>query len=321
MRFATLLSVLIFAQPFASAQDGQEASLPSIGDDWTLVWADEFSGTEIDQEKWSHEVDCWGGGNEERQCYTPLPTNSFVADGVLSIVARYEGAEGPALPAHLRANAPGSERDATKIQPFTSARLITKGKADWTYGRFEARAKMPEGQGLWPAIWMLPTEETYGAWAASGEIDIVEAVNMGAPCDECESGIEDRILGTIHYGGEWPHNKYKGKETTLPPSEDGFYTYAVEWEAGKIKWFVDGVEYYELTSKDWRKRQLFSSLPDTAPFDQPFYMILNFAVGGHLAEARNAGGVSVKGFPKTMQVDWIRVYQKRSDEIESASQP
>lgn len=124
--------------------------------DWSLVWSDEFDQNSIDSQKWTHEVDCWGGGNNEKQCYTENAENSFVSDGTLKIVA---------LPAPE-----GSEL------PYTSARMITKHKADFKYGRFEIRAKMPYGQGSFPAFWMLPTDETYGGWPKSGEIDILETV-------------------------------------------------------------------------------------------------------------------------------------------------
>ena len=119
--------------------------------DWQLVWSDEFDGTDIDSSKWTHEVNCDGGGNDEKQCYTANSENSFVQDGKLNIVALPE------------------QRQAL---PYSSARLISKNKGDWSYGRFEIRAKAPRGQGSWPAIWMLPTDDIYGGWPHSGEIDI-----------------------------------------------------------------------------------------------------------------------------------------------------
>lgn len=278
------------------------------GGGWELVWQDEFDGDTLDRTKWSFDVDCWGGGNEERQCYTARPENLQVRDGVLSIIARRETAAGPALPARMRNTE--AEKSAMKAQPFTSARINTSGKADWLYGRFEARARPPQGQGTWPAIWMLPTEDYYGGWAASGEIDIMETVNLGATCKECESGRKDLVYGTIHHGGEWPRNVYTGDKTTLPPSEDGFYVFATEWEEGVIRWYVDDVHYLTLTSDDWRAKALFSNKPKHAPFDRPFYMILNLAIGGHLAENNNDGGVSMEGYPKTFDIDYVRVYQK-----------
>jgi beta-glucanase (GH16 family) len=283
-------------------------------DSWALVWSDEFDGKGIDPSKWGFEVDCWGGGNEERQCYTARPENAFVQDGRLQIVARRETAVGPALPVHLDDALPETERGKLAAKPFTSARLTTKGKADWTYGRFEVRARAPEGQGAWAAAWMLPSEERYGAWAASGEIDILELVNQGAECKSCEDGRENRVFGTIHYGGEWPRNRYKGKDTPLPSTDDRFNVYAVEWQEGEIRWFVDGQLYSTLTRKDWGSKAVFSKLPKSAPFDQPFYLILNLAIGGNLAEDTNEGGVSLEGFPKTFEIDWVRVYQKPRDE-------
>lgn len=299
----------LYACTTVGAEETPQTSL-SDPSDWTLVWADEFNGDTIDSAKWTHEVDCWGGGNDERQCYTTLPTNSAVVEGKLQIIAQLQPAEGPALPPHMLETVPEDERGATKKQPFTSARLNTKGKADWKYGRFETRAKMPTGQGVWSAIWMLPTEETYGSWAASGEIDIVEAVNLGALCKSCDDDVENRIIGTIHYGGEWPRNKYKGKHAEMPPSDDGFHTYAVEWEEGKITWFIDGEAYSTLSQKDWGNSALFSKKAKSAPFDIPFHLIMNVAIGGNLAEDNNSGGVSLADFPKTMEVDWVRVYQR-----------
>lgn len=309
MRLAHCVALTILAALFA----GPAAPQASNPEGWTLVWSDEFDGDAIDPAKWDFEVDCWGGGNEERQCYTARPENAFVQNGLLQIVARRENAVGPALPPHLDDALPEKQRGKLAAKPFTSARLSTKGKADWTYGRFEVRARAPEGQGAWAAAWMLPSEERYGAWAASGEIDILELVNQGAECKSCKGGKENRVFGTIHYGGEWPRNKYKGKDAPRPASEDGFNVYAVEWQEGEIRWYVDGQLYSTLTQKDWGPKAMFSKLPKSAPFDQPFYLILNLAIGGNLAEDTNEGGVSLEGFPKTFEIDWVRVYQKPAD--------
>jgi beta-glucanase (GH16 family) len=309
--FAWLLILAVCAMP-ADAETPETAAL----DGWTLNWSDEFDGDSLDEAKWGYDIDCWGGGNEERQCYTARPENSFVQDGVLHIVARRENAVGPALPPHLEQALPDGERGKLAAQPFTSARLSTKGKADWTFGRFEVRARAPEGQGVWSAVWMLPSDETYGAWAASGEIDILEVVNHGATCKTCEGGKEDRVFGTIHYGGEWPRNTYKGGDTPLQSSPDDFHTYAIEWQEGEIRWFVDGRHYSTMTQKDWGSKALFSKLPKSAPFDQPFHLIINLAIGGNLAEDTNDGGVSLHGFPKTLEIDWVRVYQKAGNGLD-----
>ncbi len=294
----------------AGCQQAPDTSAQELSDaDWRLVWQDEFDGQSINDANWTHAVDCWGGGNNEKQCYTDAASNSSVDGGVLTITARLEPSRGFALPENLRAEASADEQERTVEQPFSSAKLITKGKADWRYGRFEIRAKLPVGQGTWPAIWMLPADDVYGGWAASGEIDILEAVNLGAVCDTCTDGVENRILGTLHFGGEWPNNAHKGGKTVLPPSEDGFHVFATEWKEGEISWFVDGKHYSTLTSESWHTDSELASGRPAAPFDQNFYLIINLAIGGHLAEDNNEKGVSNAGFPKTMQIDWVRVYQ------------
>lgn len=306
------LGLLALSSPVVSAQEA-----PGPADSpWRLVWADEFDGDSIDPERWNLEQDCWGGGNAERQCYTAFEENARIEDGKLVIEARLGEARGPALPAHLRAGASAEERQATTAQPFTSARLNTRDKGDWRYGRIEVRAQLPVGQGSWPAIWMLPTDEVYGGWAASGEIDILEAVNLGEPCRECRGDVENRVFGTLHYGGEWPENTYQNRETTLPPSENGeqdFHVFAVEWSEGRIEWFLDGESYGYLTQRRWRSSSEAARGRPFAPFDQRFHLILNLAVGGHLAEGRNVGGVRVEAFPQQFIVDWVRVYDCPQD--------
>jgi beta-glucanase (GH16 family) len=309
------LGLLSLASAACAAQDAAEQE-SSSGSDWRLVWSDEFDGDAIDPARWTLEQDCWGGGNAERQCYTAFEQNARIEDGHLVIEARLGEAQGPALPAHMRANATEEERRATNTQPFTSARLNTREKGDWTYGRIEVRARLPEGQGTWPAIWMLPTDEYYGGWAASGEIDILEAVNLGEPCRECRGDVENRIFGTLHYGGEWPQNTYQNRETTLPASADGeqdFHVFAVEWTEGRIEWFLDGESYGYLTQRRWRSASEAARGRPYAPFDQRFHLILNLAVGGHLAEGRNVGGVRVEAFPQQFLIDWVRVYDCPQD--------
>ncbi len=244
---------------------------------WKLVWQDEFNGQGVDQAKWNFEVNGGGGGNNELQYYTNRPQNANVANGVLTIQAlaeRYCAADG--------------------CRDYTSARLTTRNKGDWLYGRMEVRAKLPAGQGLWPAIWMLPTDWSYGSWAASGEIDILEAVNPGA------SG-GNTIYGTLHYGGAWPNNTHKGGNT-VPDSSitDQFHVYAVEWELGQIRFYVDGRLYH--TATDWWS----SGGAFPAPFNQRFHMLLNVAVGGNWPGPPNAN----TRFPQKMEVDYVRVYQK-----------
>jgi len=247
--------------------------LPDSG--WTLVWSDEFQGTELDPERWSFQVGdgcdigLCGWGNNELQWYRE--ENVQVSGGVLTITARAEPAGGKA---------------------YTSARIRTLGKGDWTYGRIDVRARLPLGRGLWPAIWMLPSENRYGTWAASGEIDIVELVGHEP----------DRVHGTLHYGGEWPDNVYSGAPFVLPSGTfaDRFHTFTLVWEEGQMRWYVDG-EHYQ-TQTEWHS----AGGPYPAPFDEPFHLLLNVAVGGDWPGYPDARTV----FPQSMVVDYVRVYRR-----------
>lgn len=276
--------------------------------DWRLAWSDEFDGDRVDNEKWVLAEDCWGGGNEERQCYTADPANHQVLEGTLRIVARRESRSGSAFPLAQRTDE--AKREARATRPFTSARLSTAGKAAWLYGKVQVRAKLPQGQGTWPAIWMLPEDWVYGSWARSGEIDIMEAVNLGEPCDLCSSGTENRILGTIHFGGEPPRNRYIGDETEIADPA-GWHVYEIEWNSNGMTWSIDGRPYAARVPHEWHT--LASGEPG-APFDRPFHLILNLAIGGHLPEGRNRKGVDEGGFPKTMEVDWVRIWQRAKTE-------
>lgn len=280
------------------------AAQPALAQDWRLVWSEEFDKPEIDPARWSFDVDCAGGGNEERQCYTASRQNAAIVDGKLVITARRQHATGPALGEAERRTA--SDPNAQVGREFTSARLTTRGKAAWRYGRIEVRASLPQGQGTWPAIWMLPEDERYGPWPASGEIDILEAVNLGVPCPSCPDGREDTILGTLHFGKTWPGNVHAGGEIHFPAGLAGFHVYAIEWHNDRIAWQVDGRTYAERRSSDWWSS---GSKAPGAPFDREFSLILNLAIGGRLAEERGVGGVEAKAFPKRFAIDWVRVWQ------------
>ncbi|WP_339617725.1 family 16 glycosylhydrolase [uncultured Gilvimarinus sp.] len=267
-----------------------------------MVWSDEFEGSSIDSSKWAHEVNCWGGGNNEQQCYTDRADNSYVQDGKLFIVARQESFSGPAVNNEDPSYDPA---DTSATMPYTSARLRTRDKADWTYGRMEINAKLPQGDGLWPAIWMLPTDSKYGGWPLSGEIDIMEAVNPNA-------GGANEVYGTLHYGRVWPNNLNTGSDYSPPANVwDEFHTYAVEWEQGEIRWYVDDVHFATHTQDDWftyywgGQEQGFQLGTDDAPFDQNFHMLLNVAVGGNWPGAPDGSA----SFPQTMEVDYVRVYE------------
>lgn len=274
----------------------------SVG--WTMVWSDEFNGSRIDRQKWQFDVDCWGGGNEERQCYTDSLRNAAIEDGKLIITARHERVTGPALPKHLRWR--GAAGDGTATRDFSSARLTTRGRASWRYGRIEVRAALPQGQGTWPAIWMLPEKATYGPWAASGEIDILEAVNLGVPCPKCPGGKENTVLGTLHFGAEWPNNKQASTEIPFPDVLDNnLHTFAIEWSPDRMIWSIDGKPYAQRLAAEWSTT---GSKSPGAPFDQPFHLVINLAIGGKFPESRGLGGVRLDGYPKRLEIDWVRVW-------------
>ena len=299
--------VAVAEPPATTAPSTTTTTIPSFhpeGKGWELVWSDEFDGTELDLERWDHEENCWGGGNNELQCYTASDTNVAVADGLLRITALEEEATGLAVSEDF----PEAATAGNKTQPYTSGRIRTKGLGDWRYGRFEIRARLPYGQGLWPAVWMLPTDSPYGSWAAGGEIDIMEAVNLKTR----DGAVTRSVHGTLHYGAEWPANVFSG--TFWPFGDDHpsdvFHTYALEWEEGEIRWYVDGTHYATQTADGWYTQ--FAG-PDgalvvgegAAPFDQPFHLILNVAVGGTWPGPPDDKTV----FPQEMLVDYVRVYR------------
>lgn len=239
-----------------------------------LVWSDEFERPGLpDSTKWGYDhgtgcPDVCGWGNNELQFYTTRRLeNARVENGLLLIEARREKWEG---------------------KDYTSARLVSKKKGDWTYGRIEARIKCPVGRGTWPAFWMLPTDWKYGGWPHSGEIDIMEHVGFKP----------DTVYATAHTTA---FTNSKGTENTqaffLPDTESAFHTYAVEWREDRMEFFVDDVRYNTFlnqhkTTAEW-------------PFDQRFHVILNLAVGGNWGGAK---GVDEKIWPRRMEVDYVRVY-------------
>ncbi|MBX3058038.1 MAG: glycoside hydrolase family 16 protein [Anaerolineae bacterium] len=209
---------------------------------WTLVWQDEFDGTEIDSTYWTHETGGNGWGNAEWEYYTNLPTNSFIEDGKLVIQALKEDYGG---------------------RPYTSARLITRDKLEVEYGRVEARIQLPFGQGIWPAFWMLGNNIFRKAWPTAGEIDIMEYIGREP----------NTVYGTVHGPGYSGGNGIGDSINLGKPVADDFHVFAIEWEPEEIRWYVDEVLYHTVTPTD---------LPDGATwvFDHPFYLLLNVAVGG-----------------------------------------
>lgn len=296
----------------AGSPPAEQPLAPREGAGWELVWADEFDGAALDRTKWTPEVSCWGGGNNERQCYTDRAENIAVEGGMLLLKARKERFAGPARPPEI------AEHDnPTLVQSHTSGKVRTIGLHAWRYGRIEARAKIPAGQGTWPAIWMMPSDPAYGPWPRSGEIDILEAVNIGAKCKVCEGGRgENRTISALHFGDFAPLNRFVDSRTALPsralPSDD-FHVYAVEWGEGLIRFLVDDRVHLTVTADQWSTAARSAKGNPAAPFDQPFYIMANLAVGGRLSEENNAKGVAGKSFPAQFAIDWIRVYSCASD--------
>jgi len=226
---------------------------------------------------------------------------------VLRLIARPEPYTGPLYPRERT----GRDGEAAS-RSYTSGKVRTLGLADWTYGRISARMKLPAGQGTWPAFWMMPADPAYGKWPLSGEIDIMEAVNLQTPCEACPGGVERRSSGALHFGGLAPDNTYFFHKTPgerIPGPSREWRTYSVEWAQGVIQWLVDGDIFMRLDSGDWYTASPKADGRAHAPFDQPFYLMLNLAVGGNLPEKSNGGGFDPAAFPAQLQVDWVRVEQ------------
>jgi len=237
-----------------------------------LVWADEFDKAGLpDTAKWTYQTGGNGWGNNEKQFYTSQrPENARIENGKLIIEARKEAYQG---------------------NNYTSARLLTRGKQTWTYGRIDVRAKLPKGVGTWPAIWMLGTNLTRVGWPLGGEIDIMEHVGF-------DEGV---VHGTIH-SEAYNHIKKteKGGSVIITDVTTAFHTYAIDWTADQIDFYVDEKKYYSV-----QKATLGSSEAQW-PFDQPFYLLLNVAVGGNWGGQK---GIDESIWPQRMEVDYVRVYQ------------
>lgn len=265
--FIAFLTILCI---FLLSSCGAKGTLPSfVKDNMTLVWSDEFDGTsdEPNPQNWDYNTGGHGWGNSERQNYTKSRTNSFVSDGTLKIVAQKEKSK------------------------WTSARLITKGKQTWTYGYIEFRAKVPDQYGTWPALWMLPqTTIDYGQWPRSGEIDVMEYA---------KSTWDTKTFGTVHCKAGYGGNPINSVGVEMKGVDKKWHTYAVNWTADGITWYFDGkmiTEYKNPHNKEnaW----------ETWPFDKPFYIIMNLAMGGNLG-----GDIPTDLERCQMEVDYVRVYQ------------
>jgi beta-glucanase (GH16 family) len=264
VRIAALCATLCLALP-ARAQ--APARLPTQPPGWVLDWSDEFDGKVLDKSKWVPETGGDGWGNHELEFYTARPENLRVDGGNLVIEARREDYGG---------------------RHYTSARIKTAGRIERTYGRYEARIKIPRGQGMWPAFWMLGADVGKAGWPRCGEIEIME--NIGRE--------PDVVHGTLH-GPGYSGDKAIGKPQRLDKGAyaDDFHVYAVEWEPHEIRWYRDGILYHTArpatVTGDW-------------VYEHPFFVILNLAVGGGWPGNPDA----TTAFPQQMLVDYVRVYKR-----------
>jgi beta-glucanase (GH16 family) len=264
---------------------------PEADEEWSLVWSDEFDGDGLDMSNWEIQLGDGtdygqqsGWGNFEEQWYSA--DNIAVADGTLTITAKNEAMGG---------------------KPYTSGRIRTAEKFDFTYGRIEASVQAAPGQGLWNAFWMLPTDSPYGNWASSGEIDIMEVISADTE--------NEQAYGTLHHAFAWPlaqstADTDTGNETPVTDPAGDFHVYAVEWSGRELRWYVDGVNYLTVTSDSWYsyyyadQQTGYVAGEGSAPLDVDFHLLLNLAVGGTLG-----GDVGDGAIPSDMVVDYVRVYE------------
>jgi len=238
---------------------------------WKLVWSDEFDQPgQPDPAKWGYEKGMIR--NNEKQFYTEnRRENARVEDGKLIIEARKETME---------------------RGEYTSASVISKGHGEWTYGRVEVKAKLPAARGTWPAIWMLPSDHVKVAWPLCGEIDIMEHVGHDP----------GKIHGTLHSGA---YNHTKGTQRSgnlmVPTCSNEFHVYSIEWLENRIDAHIDGKTYASFDRKP-------ADQPAQWPFNKPFYLILNLAIGGSWGGSK---GIDSTAFPQRMEIDYVRVYQKK----------
>ena len=260
-----------------SAMETNQAAQTLSYEGYTLRWEDTFDGTTLNREDWNVELHEPGWVNNELQSYVDSPENIYLEDGKLVLK-------------------PVETRSADGTVSYTSGRVNTQNKHDFKYGIFEARAKVPAGQGFLPAFWMMPTNENlYGQWPRCGEIDIMEVLGNDTT----------RSYGTLHYGN--PHSQSQAGCTLTEGSfSDEYHTFAVEWEPGRISWYVDGRMIH--TENDWYSAtEGQGEITYPAPFDQPFYIILNLAVGGNWpGNPDETTDIANAAF----YIDYVRVYQK-----------
>ena len=257
------------------------------------VWRDEFNGTSLDRESWNVRSGGWGANNVQ-SCYRNREENVNVKDGSLNLVGLYK---------------PGEKCSGnSKSGDFTSGFVETKGKKAWTYGYIEARIKMPNNKSTWPGFWMSPNNSTYGSWPRSGEIDIIETKGSNL----------NYAAADAHWGISPGYKKHaQGKK--LPAGfkdTTQWHTYGVKWTEGKLEYYIDGMKFHIIN----RFSQPNAANTPYGPFDKPFFLRLNLAIGGDYIDgngskwsnAYNALAEHPESFPATMSIDYVRVYERRT---------
>ncbi len=242
---------------------------PETYSGYEKAWQDEFNGTTLDATSWGFDIGGGGWGNNELQYYTNRPENVYLTNGNLVIEAKKEEFSG---------------------RSYTSARLLTKGKREFTFGRIDIRAKLPVGKGIWPALWMLGKKIDQTSWPACGEIDIMELVGKDP----------NKVYGTLHWGTSTATHQSFGTNYLLPTGNfsDKFHVFSLVWEADKMEILMDDISYYKFD-----KSKIGSS---PYPFNEAFFLIFNVAVGGDWPGSPDASTV----FPQQMIVDYVRVFKK-----------
>ncbi len=261
--------------PGLRAQLAADDYNPGAG--WTLAWSDEFSGNTVNAQNWTYDLGGGGWGNNELETYTA--DSATVQGGELRITARK--------------NADGT---------YSSARLKTQGLQSWTYGKIAARMRLPQGQGIWPAFWMLGGNITTVGWPKSGEIDIMEMIGGG-------ENFDDSVYGTLHWDANGHASVGTGRTELVDPEifHDDYHVFEAEWTPASVVWKVDGVE-------TGRASIDLAAWPQMEEFHRPFFIVLNLAVGGDWPGKPDASTV----FPQTLAVDWVRVYSSAATNLAPA---
>lgn len=266
--FSLLTFLLLISCKKNSAAEKSSDSTPSKSNtassdptvtNYQLIWADEFDGNSVNMANWNFETGGGGWGNHEQEYYQAA--NATVTNGNLMITAK---------------------KQRVKSNAYTSARMTTKGKQEFTYGKVEARIKLPVGQGLWPAFWMLGANVNSVPWPGCGETDIMEHINT-----------DNLVYGTIH----WDNNGHVQSGANTSTTLAGYHIYAIEWDSAAIRWYVDGVKFNEAN--------ILNSINSTEEFHKPFFILLNLAVAGDWPGQT----IDVTKFPAIMYVDYVRVYK------------